>query len=124
MRCSPKGYVCTGFGGSLPDERTVNREEWDEMTQTDIDGCGGAVLVAGRQRGLGRGRKVVIGDIDDMSGPYADVIRAGGIEAIRMAIADFGGTALGKPIEVLTFDHRTSRLSGRRSCVNGPTRTA
>ncbi len=50
--------------------------------------------------------KVVIGDIDDMSGPYADVIGAGGIEAIKMAIADFGGTVLGHPIEVLTFDHQ------------------
>jgi branched-chain amino acid transport system substrate-binding protein len=50
--------------------------------------------------------KVVIGDIDDMSGPYADVIGAGGIEAIKMAIADFGGSALGQPIEVLTFDHQ------------------
>ena len=50
--------------------------------------------------------KVVIGDIDDMSGPYADVIGAAGIEAIKMAIADFGGTALGQPIEILTFDHQ------------------
>ncbi len=50
--------------------------------------------------------KVVIGDIDDMSGPYADVIGAGGIEAIKMAIADFGGTALGQPIEILTADHQ------------------
>jgi branched-chain amino acid transport system substrate-binding protein len=50
--------------------------------------------------------KVVIGDIDDMSGPYADVIGPNGVEAIKMAIADFGGTALGKPIEVLTFDHQ------------------
>ena len=50
--------------------------------------------------------KVVIGDIDDMSGPYADVIGPAGIEAIKMAIADFGGTVLGKPIELLTFDHQ------------------
>jgi branched-chain amino acid transport system substrate-binding protein len=50
--------------------------------------------------------KVVIGDIDDMSGPYADVIGAGGVEAIKMAIADFGGTVLGQPIEVLTVDHQ------------------
>jgi branched-chain amino acid transport system substrate-binding protein len=50
--------------------------------------------------------KVVIGDIDDMSGPYADVIGPHGVEAIKMAIADFGGTALGQPIEVLTFDHQ------------------
>ena len=41
-----------------------------------------------------------------MSGPYADVIGPHGVEAIKMAIADFGGTVLGKPIEVLTFDHQ------------------
>jgi branched-chain amino acid transport system substrate-binding protein len=58
----------------------------------------GAVLAAGDQ--------VVIGDIDDMSGVYADVMGAGGVEAIRMAIADFGGTALGKKITVLTADHQ------------------
>ena len=50
--------------------------------------------------------KVVIGDLDDMSGPYADILGAGGIEAIKMAIADFGGTVLGQPIGVLTADHQ------------------
>jgi branched-chain amino acid transport system substrate-binding protein len=50
--------------------------------------------------------KVVIGDIDDMSGPYADIIGAGGVEAIKMAIADFGGSVLGQPIELLTADHQ------------------
>ncbi|MGA8447074.1 MAG: ABC transporter substrate-binding protein [Roseiarcus sp.] len=50
--------------------------------------------------------KVVIGDIDDMSGPYADVIGPHGVEAIKMAIADFGGSVLGQPIEILTFDHQ------------------
>ena len=50
--------------------------------------------------------KVVIGDIDDMSGPYADVIGPNGVEALKMAIADFGGSVLGQPIEVLTFDHQ------------------
>src|SRR5277367_3347611 len=50
--------------------------------------------------------KVVIGDIDDMSGPYADVIGPNGAEALRMAVADFGGSVLGQPIEILTFDHQ------------------
>jgi branched-chain amino acid transport system substrate-binding protein len=50
--------------------------------------------------------KVVIGDIDDMSGPYADVIGAGGVEAVKMAIADFGGAVLGQPIELRTADHQ------------------
>jgi branched-chain amino acid transport system substrate-binding protein len=56
--------------------------------------------------------KVVIGDIDDMSGPYADVIGPSGIEAVKMAIADFGGSVLGKPIEVLTFDHQNKPATG------------
>ncbi|HLX98137.1 MAG TPA: ABC transporter substrate-binding protein [Roseiarcus sp.] len=56
--------------------------------------------------------KVVIGDIDDMSGPYADVIGPNGVEAIKMAIADFGGSVLGKPIEVLTFDHQNKPALG------------
>lgn len=50
--------------------------------------------------------EVVIGDIDDMSGVYADVIGQGGIEAAKMAIADFGGTVLGKKIVFLSADHQ------------------
>ncbi|HUR88267.1 MAG TPA: ABC transporter substrate-binding protein [Ramlibacter sp.] len=50
--------------------------------------------------------EVVIGDIDDLSGVYADVIGQGGIEAARMAIADFGGTVLGKKVVLLTVDHQ------------------
>jgi branched-chain amino acid transport system substrate-binding protein len=50
--------------------------------------------------------EVVIGDIDDMSGPYADVIGQGGVEAAKMAIADFGGSVLGKKITLLTTDHQ------------------
>jgi branched-chain amino acid transport system substrate-binding protein len=49
---------------------------------------------------------VVIGDIDDMSGVYADVMGAAGIEAVKMAVADFGGSVLGRKIVVLTADHQ------------------
>ena len=50
--------------------------------------------------------KVVIGDIDDMSGLYADINGPGALEAAKMAIADFGGSVLGQPIELLTSDHQ------------------
>lgn len=50
--------------------------------------------------------KVVIGDIDDMSGLYADVIGPGGVEAAKMAIADFGGSVLGNKIEFMVTDHQ------------------
>jgi branched-chain amino acid transport system substrate-binding protein len=49
---------------------------------------------------------VVIGDIDDMSGVYADVMGAAGVEVVKMAVADFGGTVLGRPITVLSADHQ------------------
>ena len=52
------------------------------------------------------GNKVVIGDIDDMSGLYADVIGEGGVAAAKMAIDDFGGSVLGNKIELLTTDHQ------------------
>ncbi len=61
---------------------------------------------AGSRAALAAGDQVVIGDIDDMSGVYADVLGAGGVEAINMAIADFGGTVLGKKIVTLTADHQ------------------
>jgi branched-chain amino acid transport system substrate-binding protein len=54
----------------------------------------------------------VIGDIDDMSGLYADILGPKGVEAIKMAVADFGGSALGQPIEVLTFDHQNKPALG------------
>ena len=50
--------------------------------------------------------KVVIGDIDDMSGVYSDVIGPRAVESIKMAIADFGGSVLGNPIEIQTYDHQ------------------
>jgi branched-chain amino acid transport system substrate-binding protein len=49
---------------------------------------------------------VKIGLITDMSGMYADADGPGGAEAIRMAIADFGGTVAGKTIEFVVADHQ------------------
>ena len=61
---------------------------------------------AGPRAALAAGDQVVIGDIDDMSGVYADVLGAGGVDSINMAIADFGGTVLGRKIVTLTADHQ------------------
>ena len=49
---------------------------------------------------------IKIGFITDLSGVYADIDGPGGLEAVRMAIADFGGKVLGKPIELLYADHQ------------------
>ena len=50
--------------------------------------------------------KVRIGFITDLSSQYSDGDGKGGITAIQMAIDDFGGKLLGKPIELLTADHQ------------------
>src|SRR6185437_6378079 len=44
---------------------------------------------------------VKIGVLTDESGPYADSGGAGSVLAARMAVADFGPTVLGKPIEIV-----------------------
>jgi ABC-type branched-subunit amino acid transport system substrate-binding protein len=49
---------------------------------------------------------VVIGDIDDLTGVYSDNGGIGAIEAIKMAIADFGGSVLNRKIMLLTADHQ------------------
>jgi branched-chain amino acid transport system substrate-binding protein len=45
-----------------------------------------------------------IGVITDMSGIYSDLSGPGTIAAIKMAVADFGGKVLGRPIEVMVAD--------------------
>lgn len=65
-----------------------------------------AVAMAGSRAAPAAEPDVVIGDIDDLSGNYADVMGAGGVEAIKMAVADFGGTVLGRRISVLVTDHQ------------------
>jgi len=47
-----------------------------------------------------------IGFITDMSGVYSDIDGKAGLDAIRMAIEDFGGSVNGKKIEVLSADHQ------------------
>jgi len=48
---------------------------------------------------------VRIGLITDMSGVFSDISGKGHVEAIKMAIADFGGNLKGKKIELVFADH-------------------
>ena len=47
---------------------------------------------------------VKIGVLDGLSGPYADLQGPGDVVAARMAVDDFGGKVLGKPIELVSGD--------------------
>jgi branched-chain amino acid transport system substrate-binding protein len=52
------------------------------------------------------GDVIRIGIITDMSGLYSDIDGPAGVEAIKMAIADMGGTINGKKVEVVAADHQ------------------
>jgi branched-chain amino acid transport system substrate-binding protein len=51
---------------------------------------------------------VKIGIMTDMSGQFSHESGEGSVTAIKMAVEDFGGTVLGKPIEVVVADHQNS----------------
>jgi len=49
---------------------------------------------------------VRIGVLTDLSSVYAGNTGPGSVEAARLAIQDFGGNVLGKPIELISADHQ------------------
>jgi branched-chain amino acid transport system substrate-binding protein len=69
-------------------------------------GLTAALAMVGPRAAIAASRDVVIGDIDDLSGVFSDNLGMGGSEAIKMAIADFGGTVLGRKIVLLVSDHQ------------------
>ena len=64
----------------------------------------GAALLAGPARA--QAAPVRIGVLTDESGPYASSGGAGSVAAARMAVQDFGGTVLGRPVEIVHADTR------------------
>ncbi len=49
---------------------------------------------------------VKIGVLTDIAGPASTPTGQGSVTAAQMAIDDFGGTALGKPIQLISADHQ------------------
>src|SRR5690349_16168489 len=49
---------------------------------------------------------VRIGVLTDLSGIYSDNTGPGAVLAAELAVADFGGTVLGKRVEVISADHQ------------------
>jgi branched-chain amino acid transport system substrate-binding protein len=62
---------------------------------------------AGAQPAPPSAEPIKLGMILDMGSLYADVTGPGSEFAARMAVADFGGKVLGRPIEVMVADHQT-----------------
>ena len=49
---------------------------------------------------------ITVGVLNDQSGPYADITGKGSVTAAQMAIDDFGGSVLGKPVKLTFADHQ------------------
>ena len=65
-----------------------------------------AVGFAGAAQAQISGDVVKIGMLTDLSGVYADIDGSGGVEAVKMAIADMKGMVAGKKIEFIYADHQ------------------
>ena len=49
---------------------------------------------------------IKIGVLNDQNGPFADIGGKGSVLAARMAVEDFGGKVIGRPVEILSADHQ------------------
>jgi branched-chain amino acid transport system substrate-binding protein len=58
------------------------------------------------------GQPFRIGVLDDLSSSLADQQGPGDVVAAKMAVEDFGGKVLGRPIEVLSADHQNKPDTG------------
>src|ERR1700754_2176046 len=76
------------------------------MLKTVALACLAALGLAGTAQAQVSVDVIRIGFITDLSGVYADIDGQGGIEAIKMAIADAGGTIAGKKVEIVAADHQ------------------
>ncbi len=67
-----------------------------------------AMMLAGTVAGLSAraAEPLRIGVVGDMSSLYEAVSGPGAVTAVRMAVEDFGGSVLDRPIEVLSADHQ------------------
>jgi branched-chain amino acid transport system substrate-binding protein len=88
----------------------INGEKEPGMKKAFLLACTVVALVAlavGSFGAAGISDNVVkIGVLTDMSGVYSQIGGKGTVVAVEMAVADFGGKVLGKPIEVISADHQ------------------
>src|SRR5215472_4193524 len=75
----------------------------EAMKRLTFAGFAAALLFAG----AAQAQDVIrIGVLNDMSSLYADLGGPGSVVAAQMAVDDFGGTVLGKKIEIVSADHQ------------------
>ncbi len=81
---------------SLPSSRPCGRLAGAAMLSLALSAASATAQISGDV--------VKIGVLTDMSSIYADINGMGAVEAVRMAVEDFGGTVRGKKIEIIFAD--------------------
>ncbi|MCI4660319.1 MAG: ABC transporter substrate-binding protein [Neomegalonema sp.] len=76
------------------------------MLKTLAAGVSALALTVGAAQAQISDGVVKIGVLTDMAATYSDLAGSGAVAAAEMAVADFGGTVAGAPIEILTADHQ------------------
>ncbi len=98
VNAHPPGWSNTG--------KQVMRSTNSTLVRSAATALGFAALVAAMPAVAQVSDNVVkIGVLTDMSGQWADMNGPGSLAAAEMAAADFGGTVLGKPIQIIGADH-------------------
>lgn len=64
------------------------------------------VLLSSAAQAQISGDVVKIGILNGMTGPYASISGKGSVVAAQMAVEDFGGKVLDKPIQIVSADHQ------------------
>jgi branched-chain amino acid transport system substrate-binding protein len=78
------------------------------MRRSVVAGFAAALLLSGAAEAQAQATPdtIKIGVLADMSSLYADLGGPGSVVAAQMAVDDFGGTVLGKKIEIVSADHQ------------------
>ena len=84
---------------------TSQHRHQSALTRRSALGAAGALALAGRVQAQGAA-PFRIGVMSDQSGIMLDYSGLGTVASVTMAVEDFGGTVLGRPVEVVRGDHQ------------------
>ena len=82
------------------------KNPWEESLKKIITSLlASAAVIAASAAPAQNNPPLKLGAILDMSGLYADITGEGSATAARMAVEDFGGSVLGRKVEIIAADH-------------------
>lgn len=103
MTLVPRGFLAATAAGIALTFCTLSG---DAAAQTPATPAPAAQAPAAQSAPAKATGPIRIGVLTDLSGSLADLSGSGSVEAVKMAVEDFGASVLGRPVEVLSADHQ------------------